>query len=165
MLENRLSYYYIPFRIISMPKNRYIQINLETLGGLKIYSQTSFVNRLTEGNTPYNCNALARKRLYSLDRDNMDPKTGLQRFRLPKAIKSRVRVYKYIRTKYGSLQRFYKKTYQLRLGIKDQVAAAKRRDPLSNIITIRSKRKYPLLNLVIVWSFLRPNVKEKLCKF
>ncbi|XTI87652.1 hypothetical protein V2W45_1486578 [Cenococcum geophilum] len=28
-----------------------------------------------------------------------------------------------------------------------------------------AKRKDPLLNLIIVWSFLGPNVKEKLCKF
>jgi len=42
---------------------------------------------------------------------------------------------------------------------------AERRDYPSNIITVRSKWKDPLLNLVIMRSFLRPNVKEKLYKF
>jgi len=42
---------------------------------------------------------------------------------------------------------------------------AKRRDPPSNIVIVRSERKDPLLNLIIVWSFLGPNIKEKLCKF
>ncbi|XTI85092.1 hypothetical protein V2W45_1466043 [Cenococcum geophilum] len=87
---------------------------------------------VAKGNTPYNRNASARKRLYSLNRDN--------RFKLPKAIKSGVRVYKY-------------------------VAVAKRRYLPSNVVIVRSKRKDPLLNLIIVRSFLGPNIKEKLYKF
>lgn len=151
--------------MISTPEKRHTQIDLETLGGLTTRSQTGFLDRLTEGDTPRNRNASARKRLYSPDRDDVDPKTGLQRFRLPEAIKSGVRAHEYVRTKHGSPWRIYEKTYQLRLGIKDWVAVAERRYLPSNVVTVRSERKDPLSNLVIVRSFSGPNVEEKLRKF
>ena len=46
--------------------------------------------------------ALGRKRLNTLDKETIDPKTSLQDLTLIKAAKSRVRAHEYIRTKYSS---------------------------------------------------------------
>ena len=97
--------------MISTPKNHHTQIDLETLRGLKTYSQTSFLNQLTENNTFYNYNALAREKLYFLDKDNVDSKTGLQHFKFFKTIKSGVKAHKYVKIKHGFPWRIYEKTY------------------------------------------------------
>jgi hypothetical protein len=124
----------------SNPSHRHTQIFLDKLREPWPHLQSGRVTeqadrRATEQDT---AKRLARERALSLERDNIDPKSGLVRLRLVEAVNSGVRAHEYIMTKEWSPWGSYEKIYQLRLGVGDRVTVAEHKSHPFDVVTVRS---------------------------
>jgi hypothetical protein len=78
---------------------------------------------------------------------NVDPTSGLRKYTLVEAAKSNIRPHQYMQYIYDSPWKFYEKEYQLRIGSKDFVTVAERKD-LSDKAVIKTEDPYSHLVLI-----------------
>lgn len=126
---------------------RYTQINFEALGSLERHPQPSLRGQLTKQEATSSnqeilehdvTKVLMEKRARSPDEDAIDHKTGLKHLKLVHATKAGLRAHEYMRAKLKSPWCSYDKIYQLRLGDGDRVTVAERKEPPSDVVTVRS---------------------------